>query len=150
MQKKIVKQYVSHMFGFPVHILNAPMRKVMGDWALDINLNLLEQWVLQALILKPVALSGSEVRFIRLHFNMTLKDFGKRFDVSHVAVMKWEGKEKQATKMNWTTEKDLRLFVFTQLSLAPKDFLKIYQELEKKPVSSTRYQPFELQADLAS
>ncbi len=65
--------------------------------------------VLKSLYYKPARLTGSEVKFIRSHFEMTLQDFAKRFDVTHVAVLKWEKSKNNATVMNWETEKDIRL-----------------------------------------
>ena len=46
---------------------------------------------------------------------MTLQEFAKRFCVSHVAVIKWERANRVATAMNWTTEKDIRLFILCKL-----------------------------------
>ena len=72
--------------------------------------------VLKALVLKSGFLTGNEIHFIRLHFEMTLENFGRRFGVTHQAVMKWENTKDQITKMNWFTEKDIRLFVYKQIT----------------------------------
>jgi len=39
MEKKIQKKFVDQSLGFPVMLLNAPLVKVRGQWALHINYN---------------------------------------------------------------------------------------------------------------
>lgn len=131
MEKKIQKTFIDHGFGFKVKLLNVPMIKVRGAWTPDIDYNLLTEAILKALCEKPARLTGHEVRFIRLHFEMTLQEFAKRFSVSHAAVIKWEKMKNKPTSMNWATEKDLRLFLLSQLSSRPKDLAALYGELEE-------------------
>lgn len=130
-EKKIAKVFVDEGFGFPVHLLRVPMVKVRGHWTPNINYNELAAVVLLALAHKPARLTGSEVRFIRQQFEMTLQEFAERFCVSHPAVMKWERAELKATAMTWTTEKDLRLFVLSRTKSKPIELAELYSELEK-------------------
>lgn len=132
---KIVTEYTENRFGFPVLIHNVTMVEIRGEWLPKINYVKLANDVLKALVLKPSKLTGNELRFIRLRFEMTLEDFGKRFYVSHQAVMKWEDTKDSPTKMNWSTEKDIRLFIYKKLT--DKGLLEIYNKLEKKPDSKT-------------
>ena len=128
--KKIQKSYMDYGFGFPVQILDAPLKKIQGEWVLDINFEKYERAVLLALAMKPVRLSGNEVKFIRYHFEMDLKSFGKRFgDVAHSAVIKWEKFGDELTNMNWATEKDIRLAIVDKVR--PKTLRKTYEELQK-------------------
>ena len=90
METKIQKEFIDNGFGFPVHLRNVPMVKVRGEWTPKVNYNHLAESLLHALSFKPTRLTGLEIHFIRNHFEMTLKEFSKRFCVSHVAVMKWE------------------------------------------------------------
>ena len=130
MDKKVQKSYIDYGFGFPVQILDAPLKKVRGEWCLNINFEKYEKAVLLALAMKPVRLSGSEIKFIRHHFEMDLKTFGKRFgDVAHSAVIKWEKCGDEPTSMNWSTEKDIRLAVVDKMK--PRKLRKVYEELEK-------------------
>ena len=127
-ETKIQKSYIDHGLGIPVQIINAPMRKIRGEWTLDLDLNKYQKAVLQILAAKPVRLTGSEVKFIRHHFEMDLKAFGKRFgDVAHSAVIKWEKAEDDFTNMGWSTEKDIRLAIIDKLK--PKTLRKTYEEL---------------------
>lgn len=131
MQKeKIKKIYVDRGFGFNVRLLNVPMIKIRGGWTPKIDYNLLADSVLDILSKKSSRLSGNEIRFIRLHFGMTLQQFATRFSVSHVAVIKWEKMKDRVTCMNWATEKDLRLFVHASINPKPAKLMSLYKDLE--------------------
>jgi len=135
MQRKIAKEFIDHGFGFPVILRHVPMIKALGQWMPDINHKQLERAVLLVLIHKPARLTGSEVRFIRHYFKLTLQEFGERFDVRHSAVLKWEQAKDTPTRMDWSTEKDIRLFTVDRLlpekELARKIVL-LYRELSHK------------------
>jgi hypothetical protein len=130
-QQKTVKSWIETGLGFPVRLSNVPMIKVRGEWTPNIDYNRLTDAVLYALCEKPVRLTGNEVRFIRLHFEMTLQAFAKRFAVSHAAVHKWEKTKDEPTEMNWASEKDLRLFVLSKISARSEDLANLYQDLER-------------------
>lgn len=135
MQRKIVKEYTDCGFGFPVILHRVPMIKAFGQWIPDINYKQLERGLLLALVHKPSRLTGSEVRFIRHYFKLTLQEFGERFDVRHTAVLKWEKAKDAPTRMDWSTEKDIRLYTVDQLlpeeELAKK-IVPLYRELSRK------------------
>jgi DNA-binding XRE family transcriptional regulator len=76
--------------GFPIKLINAPMRKMVGEWVLDVNFNKLQFSVLECLIRKPIPLNGGELKFMRKFLNMSATEFGKIFGVTYVAVIKWE------------------------------------------------------------
>ena len=148
MKNKIQKVYRDHGFGFPVTLLHVPMTEVRGEWVPSVNQRELQEMVIEALVLKPSRLIGSEVHFIRLFSEMTLVQFAERFDVSHPAVLKWEGAEKYATGMNWTTEKDLRLFALTKLSPSAKKFVVVYEKLAE--VASNKVQAIKIDCEKKS
>lgn len=129
-EQKIQKSFVDTGLGFPVRLLNVPMIKIRGRWTPNIDYGRLTDAVLRALCAKPVRLTGNEVRFIRLHFEMTLQEFAARFAVSHAAVIKWEKSKDDSTGMNWASEKDLRLFILSKLSARAEALAQLYQELE--------------------
>ena len=132
---KIEKEFIDNGFGFPVLIHDVEMIQIRGEWLPKINYAKLANNVIKELVIKKSRLTGNELRFIRLKFEMNLEDFGKRFYVSHQAVMKWENTKNSPTKMNWATEKDIRLFIYNKLT--DKGLLEIYNKLEKKPDSKT-------------
>ena len=130
MEKKIEHQFVDYGCGFPVLLLNVPMIKVRGKWIPDINYEMLEMSVLLDLCHKPYKLTGNELRFIRLYFEMTLQAFAKRFGVQHPTVVKWEKCKNAPTNMTRGTEKDIRLFVIKELR-GKKYVGDLYIELEQ-------------------
>ena len=144
METKIQKEFIDTGFGFPIRLLNVPMIKVRGAWTPKINYNVLAMLVLRLLIHKDSRLTGNEIKFIRSHFEMTLQDFAHRFCVTHVGVMKWEKTKNQSTAMNWTTEKDIRLFVLTRLTTKAQELASLYEELKDLP--RTKSEPIYLDA----
>lgn len=136
MERKIEAKFVDEGFGFPVTLLNVHMVKVRGTWTPELNYKMLAETVLIALAQKPARLTGAEIKFIRTHFEMTLKDFAERLGVSHPAVLKWEAAKKKSTTMNWSTEKDIRLFAVSRLRKGQM-MLAVYKQLETPVPSKT-------------
>lgn len=93
MKEHKIETFIYEDLGFPILLINTPLRKAFGEWVIDINFNKLRKNVLNSLIHKQSNLKGQELRFIRKHFEMTTKEFGKVFGVTHVAVLKWESGE---------------------------------------------------------
>ena len=137
MEKKIEKKYVDHGFGFPICLHNVPMVKVRGVWTPDVNYNELTRAVAISLASSKKLLTGNQIKFIRQFFEMTLKDFGARFNVSHPAVIKWEAQKNKSTKMDWSTEKDIRMEIVSRVRQNPKQIGALFIELEQKPSSAS-------------
>jgi DNA-binding transcriptional regulator YiaG len=138
MKTKIQKSYIDHSLGFPIILLNATMIKVRGEWALEINYNRYQEMALTLLAYKPTKLTGSEVQFIRKHFQLTIRSFADRFSIKHPAVIKWEKTKDKSTKMAWTTEKDIRLFILDELKKRASDLHKLYKMLVDEASESTK------------
>lgn len=138
-KRKIQKSFLYEGSGFPVYLLNVPMVYVRDVWTPDVNYNEIDSLILQVLAFKPARLTGSEIRFIRHYFEMTTTKFAARFDVSFAAVLKWEKTGNRHTKMNWTTEKDVRMFILSRLHKRAQEMVALYNQLEEvkspKPVS---------------
>ena len=133
METKMQKEFIDKGFGFPIRLVNVPMVKVRGEWTPKINYNELALEVLRALTHKESRLTGNEIKFIRTHFEMTLTEFAKRFCVTHVGVMKWEKALNKPTAMNWSAEKDIRLFVLTRLAAKAQELASLYDDLQALP-----------------
>ena len=114
------------------------MVKIRNVWTPNIDFNKLHNFILRTLAFKASRLTGKEITFIRHHFEMTLSNFSKRFAVSHPAVLKWENQGNKPTKMNWSVEKDIRLFIIDE-RFNKKDFILLYRELAEP--KSTRKTP---------
>ena len=131
MEKKIQTKFIDYGLGFPVTLLDVPMVKFRGHWTPRIKYSVYHKDILLQLSRLDSRLTGAHVRFIRTYFEMTLQEFAKRFVVTHPAVIKWEGMGQKPTGMNWSTEKDIRLFIMDELKVSPKKFQSSYQKLEK-------------------
>ena len=152
MKNKKKSTFVYEGFGFPIKLIHAPMKKVLGEWVLDIDMNKLEHAVLKALIHKPTLLNGNELKFIRKFLNMTTTAFGKLFDVSHVAILKWENGK---THTNPSSEICIRLHVLNHLQVKDKDFRNLYNtlgpgKLEKRRNERTHNLSINMSEDLKS
>lgn len=133
--KKIKKKtLIYEAFGFPIKLINVPMRKVVGEWILDVDFEALEKAILRLLIHKPSPFSGSELRFIRKSLQMTTTEFGKLFNVSHVAVLKWESNK---THPPISTDIYVRLYVSDHLQDKDKEFRAVFDEV--KPQKLTQH-----------
>lgn len=132
MREKKTKTFIFKGLGFPIKLINAPMKKVFGEWCIDIDLNKLMLVVLEALIHKPIPLTGDELRFIRSYLKMTLTEFGKIFGISHVAVLKWENGK---NKISPSLELCIRLYVLDYLQAKDAMFRALYKEISLEQLS---------------
>lgn len=123
------ESFIYEGLGFPIQLINVPMKKVFGELAMDINFNVLQKNVLYLLARKPAPLSGGELRFIIGYLEMSTREFANLFDVTHVAVLKWL---KEDAKMNPNTEVCLRLYLLDFLCVTDKEFRKLYVEIREK------------------
>jgi DNA-binding transcriptional regulator YiaG len=104
--------FVYEGLGFPVELIDCPMKKMLDEWVLDINLVALQRFVFQRLIHKPYPLTGKEIRFMRKFLGLSTTAFGEKLGVSHATVVKWENEQ---AKVGPFQETCIRLF------LAPKN-----------------------------
>lgn len=132
MKKTKKKTFVFEGLGFPIKLINAPMKKDFGEWYIDVDMNKLMHVVLEALVHKPTALTGGEIGFIRSYLKMTTTEFGKTFGVSHVAVLKWENNENQISP---SLDFYIRLYILDYLRAKDKEFRSLYQKLSLEQIS---------------
>lgn len=146
MNKKKIDTIMYNGLGFPIRLVNVPMRKAYGEWLLDINFNQLQVVVLLMLAKQTATLSGKEITFIRHYFDMSTIEFGKLLGATHVAVLKWEREER---RMNANTEIFLRLYILNQLNVTDKEFRKIYLTFKPEVISKhyTESVPLEIDAE---
>lgn len=129
MTTKMVEKYIDRGFGFPVVLEKVPLVQVRGKWTPALNYLHFAQAVLGQLAEFDGRLTGHQVRFIRLHFDLTMQAFAARFGGVRETVIKWEQRGNKPTEMPWSTEKDIRLFIHQQLSGQPQEFLRLYVQL---------------------
>lgn len=134
MKEKTLKSLIYKDLGFPIRLTNVPMKKIFGEWVLDINLNKLQAEALNLIIHKPTPLQKEEIRFIRKYFEMTTTAFGEVFGVTHAAVLKWESGQLPPP----TTDLCIRLFAMDQLKAKNEDIGKLYHEVNLKGLAKSR------------
>ena len=135
MKNRKKKTFIYEGLGFPIKLINVPMKKEFGDWYIDINMNKLMLVVLEALTHKPIALTGDELSFIRSYLEMTTTEFGKAFGVSHVAVLKWESGE---NKVSPAMELCIRLYMLDHLHAKDAEFRALYKKLSLEQLSKSK------------
>lgn len=124
---KIEKEIIYEGLGFPIVLRNVPMVEFRGILTPDIDLNVLQKVVLLALAHHSADLTGNQIRFIRTWLGLTQIEFGKLFGVTHPAIVKWEKTGNRASKMNLTTQRNLRLWLLDQLLTRDEDFRKAFK-----------------------
>ncbi len=125
MIEKRLETFTYTGLGFPIELIDVPMRKIFGEWVIDINLNILQIEVLKMLIHKLTPLQAVELRFIRKYFEMTTTAFGEAFGVSHAAVIKWESGQLPAPPMDLY----IRMYIMDRLNAKNTDFGKLFHEV---------------------
>jgi len=123
MKDKKRETFIYEAFGFPVKLINVPMRKIVGEWIIDVEFGKLTHAILLCLIHKPAPLIGPEVRFIRKYLKLSTTAFGAIFGVTHAAVLKWENGK---TSLPPLADVYIRLYVLDQLHVKDKEFRHLY------------------------
>lgn len=59
-----IESFTYYGLGFPIELINVPMKKIMGEWIIDINLNELQEEAYKFLKNKH-ELNEDEKKFIR-------------------------------------------------------------------------------------
>lgn len=143
--KEIKKDiFIWEGLGFPIRLINVPMKKVFGEWVLSINLDHFQKVVLLNLVRKPVSLSGAELRFIIDYLKMSTREFAHLFGVTHAAVLKWENEK---SKMNPSTEICVRLYILNHLKVADKEFRRSYLKMNHQNLANSEHNKTLLEID---
>ena len=132
-ERRTQRRYAISVLGFPITLFDVPMVKTEDEWAPDTTFEDLKELMAVRLALKPARLTGSEVRFLRAHFEHTLEEFSALFDYSYQAVMNWEAAGNEPTRMRWPVEKMLRLLILSRKEVSPSQFRSAYTRLEDIP-----------------
>lgn len=135
MKDKKTETFVFHGLGFPITLINAPLRKILGEWVVDIDMDELQSVVLRALVCKQTRLTKDELRFMRKSLLMTTTEFGKILGVSHVAVLRWENGQR---KISPAIELFIRLYILNHLDVKDKEFRNLYNLITLEKLSNAK------------
>ncbi len=134
--------FIYEGLGFPIELIDTPMKKVFGEWVIDIDMNALQIFVFKGLIHKPYPLTGKEMRFMRKFLEKSTTELGEELGVSHAAIVKWE---KEEAKIGPMQEAYIRMF-FNE-SLRDRELLNIYKEIKPKMLAEAKneiHPPFQV------
>jgi len=116
MERKMAKKFEYSGLGFPILLLDVPMRQVRGVEVPDVDYNILQQKVLLKLCRKPFPLTGNEIRFIRQFFELNYSEFANQFGVQDAFA-----------KITPTTELCIRLYILDALRADDKLFRSTFR-----------------------
>jgi DNA-binding transcriptional regulator YiaG len=133
MMNKKNETFIYEGLGFPIELIDTPMKKVFGEWVIDIDMNELQSLVFKGLIHKPYPLTGKEMRFMRKFLGLSTTELGETLGVSHATVVKWE---KEQTKVAPIQETYIRMFLFE--SLKDNELINLYKEIRPKMLAEAK------------
>jgi DNA-binding transcriptional regulator YiaG len=134
MKTKIEKNYTYNGLLFPIKIPEVEMFFYEGEWHPRINVLGLSEQIVQKLALSNNRLLGTQVKFIRSYFNMSLRDFASKIvgGLSHEAVNKWEKRGDLITNMDINVEKIIKLYICEKTMITEgqeSSFFKSYKKI---------------------
>jgi len=115
MNKKIIKKYIYDGLGFPIELHNVEMVKLGDEYHPKIDVRQIANSAIQSLVLRKSRLTGNQIKFIRTYFSMSLREFAKIVNESHMAVKKWENFQNESTNMDKNIEIILRLHIYNHI-----------------------------------
>lgn len=127
--------FIYRDLGIPIKLVNAPMKKICGEWVINLDMELLQRIVLEAIIHKSSLLTGAEIRYIRKYMYFSIEEFGKAFGVSHAAVSKWENSKNGISP---ALDLCIRLYMMEYLKAKDVEFRKLYRELDLAKLSKEK------------
>lgn len=139
MKKKNVKNFTYEGLGFPIELTNVEMLLIDEEWCPKVDVKKISENVMRLLPFQEERLTGSQIHFIRIYFEMSLRKFAKEVvKESHMAVSKWEKFNHKSTNMDSNTEIMLRLFIFEKICVKTakekKAFFDNYQLIKDAPL----------------
>ncbi len=143
MKNTKTETFIYKGLGFPIKLINTPMKKILGEWVIDLDMNKLQLAVLRSLISKPAPLTGEELKFIRKFLCLSMVDFGKTLGVTHVAVVKWENGQRNISP---PMEICIRLSVLEHLHARDKEFGELYKKINLEMLSNSKSKKIHLLA----
>ena len=125
--------FIYEGLGFPINLINTPMKKVFGEWIIDIDMNELQLFVFKGLIEKPFPLTGREIKFMRKFLRMSTTKLGEDLGVTHAAIVKWE---KQQANLSPAQETYMRMYLLKRLQ--DKEVLSLFEEVTPKILAKAK------------
>jgi transcriptional regulator with XRE-family HTH domain len=139
-----IKNYEWNGFGFPIVFEELPGVKLRGELVPDVNWDEIAKPIVQFICgSQEVPFSGNQVKFIRMHLGMSLREFAKFMGVTHQSVMRWEEKAKAIAHIDAHTEIVMRIKVLKALHSDSKTIDQAVEKVEEvEKFKGTTYKQF--------
>lgn len=130
MKNKILKNFTYNGLGFPIKLHNVEMAMIEGELHPKIDVKEISESAIKSLVRQENRLTGNQIKFIRTYFSMSLREFSKVVNESHMAVKKWEDFGNKPTNMDLNIEILLRLHIHNQVAAVKtnKDKIEFYDQ----------------------
>lgn len=120
-KSKVIKEFRYEGLGFPIILKNVSMVFFDNAYHPQVNVKEVANTVINSLVSQKSRLTGNQIKFIRSYFDMSLREFAKVVNESHMAVKKWEDFKDEATNMDRNIEIMLRLYVYDRIVIKTKN-----------------------------
>lgn len=120
MKKKMLKSYMYTGLGFPIELHDVVLVPFDGEMHPKIDVRKISDAAIKSLVLQKSRLTGNQIKFIRTYFSMSLREFAKAMNESHMAIKKWEDFKDDPTNMDRNIEIMLRLYIYDQVGIKTK------------------------------
>jgi hypothetical protein len=90
LKNKKIESFIYEGLGFPIKLINVLLKKALGLWVIDIDMDELQTLAIQALIKKPAPLTGRELRYIRKFQEISGTDCQKELGITHADLLAME------------------------------------------------------------
>jgi DNA-binding transcriptional regulator YiaG len=125
--------FIYEGLGFPIELIDCPMKKMLGEWVIDVNMTALQRFVFRRLVHKLHPLTGKEIRFMRKFMELSTIQLGKKLAISHSTVVKWENEQAKIAPIQ---ESYLRMF-FCEL-LTKAELMAIFNEIRPDNLAGSK------------
>jgi len=115
MKKIIAKNYIYEGLGFPIELRDVEMVKIDGELHPKIDVRKIADLAIKSLVLQNKRLTGNQIKFIRTYYSMSLREFSKIVNESHMAIKKWEDYKDKPTNMDKNIEIMIRLQIYNRI-----------------------------------
>jgi DNA-binding transcriptional regulator YiaG len=125
--------FIYEGLGFPIELIDTPMKKVFDEWIIDVDMNALQVLIFKGLVHKPYPLTGKEIRFMRKFLELSTTEFGKKLGISHATIVKWE---KEQAKISPMQESYIRMVLFE--CLQDNEITSLFKEIRPEKLAEAK------------
>ncbi len=107
---KILENYIFSGFGFDILLKNVVIKEAHGEEYPDINMNELKLMTAKALLIRPVKMTGYQIKFLRTFLKLSFDSLAEKIDTAASTIRSWEKKGKDVSGLSIEHEKAFRIY----------------------------------------